>query len=123
MRVSWQAVQVKEMQGLVDLREAVSAESYRVAYAAADVESPDERKVWLTVTADDGMKLWVNGVFLAQRQDAGSTRAEAGLKKGRNRLLVKVCNAHDKWNFSIRLADSEGRRIDGLTAPSAAGSR
>ena len=51
------------------------------------------------------------------------SRAEAGLKKGRNRLLVKVSSAHDKWNFSIRLADSEGRRIDGLTAPSAAGSR
>ena len=116
VRVSWQAVQVKEMQGLVDLREAVSAESYRVAYAAADVESPDERKVWLTVTADDGMKVWANGVFLAQRQDAGSTRAEVGLKKGRNRLLVKVSSAHDKWNFSMRMSDAEGRRIGGLTA-------
>ena len=116
LRVSWQAVQAKQLQGQVDLREAFAGDPYHVAYAATDLESPDDRKVLLTVSADDGMKIWVNGAFLAQRPDMGSTRAEVGLKKGPNRLLVKVCNEHDNWYFSVRVSDADGRRIDGLTA-------
>jgi HEAT repeat protein len=116
LRVSWQAVQAKQLQGQVDLREAFAGDPYRVAYAATDLESPDDRKVLLTVSADDGMKIWVNGTFLAQRPDMGSTRAEVGLKKGPNRLLVKVCNEHDNWFFSVRVSDADGRRIDALTA-------
>ena len=115
-RLTWQPVKSVRLRGTVDLHDAISAETYLVAYALTDLGSPDDRKVCLTVTSDDGMKAWLNSALLGERRGEGTTKVTGELKKGRNRLLLKIANEHDKWGFSVRLSDAEGRRADGITA-------
>lgn len=115
-RLTWQPAKSARLRGHVDLREAVATENFRVAYAIADLEAPQERKVCLTVVSDDGMKAWLNGALLGERRSEGTTKVAGVLKKGRNRLLLKTANEHDRWSLSVRLSDADGRRIDGITA-------
>jgi len=115
-RMAWQPVRAVRPSGEVDLGEVVEDASFRLAYAVADVESPDDRKVTLTVSADDAVRAWLNGAKVAERTTTGTARVEVDLRKGANRLVLKVANEHERWYFSVRLSDAEGRRIDGLTS-------
>lgn len=114
-RLAWESVRSLSSSGRVDLHEAVTKDDFCVAYAAADVESPDDRKACLTVAADDGMKAWVNGVKVGERSSGGLARFTVDLKKGRNRIALKVCNEYEQWGFSVRVTDGEDRRIEVLT--------
>jgi HEAT repeat protein len=115
-RVSWEPAKAIRMDGLVDLRETVTTEDQRIVYAACDLVSPEDRKVTLAVTADDGAKVWLGGSLLTEKPIAGFGRLEADLKKGPNRLLLKVFNVWDKWHFAVRVTDAAGRRVQGTPA-------
>lgn len=115
-RMSWENARTSGMNGRVDLKEAVSTDDGRVAYGAVDLEVPDDRKVTLVLSSDDGMKAWLGGTKIVERPATGQTKAEVMLKKGRNRLLVKVANEWDLWFFSVRLTEADGKRATGVTA-------
>jgi len=89
------------------------------AYALTYIRSPEDRRVRFMVGSDDAMKVWVNGELLfkwpylrgaAPDQDA----FEVELKKGWNRVLVKIFNHHGPWGFYLRVADEEGLPVSGL---------
>lgn len=106
--------------GKVDLNAALGKQKAVVAYAFAAVESPDERDVELRVATNNAVKIFLNGALLAFRDEyhhgmkLDQYVGRARLKKGRNEVLLKVCQNDQKedwaqsWSFQARLCDVLG---------------
>jgi hypothetical protein len=83
-----------------------------MAYAYTELESPDARKITLTLGSNDGAKLWVNNevvynVDVGRTAVADQTFLEVRLKKGINKILVKVENLGASWGLYLRVVDPD----------------
>lgn len=102
----------------LDLLKAIGGEQ-EVAYARASVRSPAEQPVWLVVSSDDGVKVWLNGEIVHANN---ATRAitsppdkvKVTLKAGWNQLLLKITQNNQGWGFGVRLTDLNGTPLSGL---------
>lgn len=107
---------------LVDISEKLH-EREVVGYASAEFNSPKEQAVQIRSASTNALKIWVNGKLVDEHKayHAGSQfdqfTAEAMLRKGKNRILVKVCqNAQtqawtEKFGFQLRVCDAVGSGI------------
>jgi hypothetical protein len=94
-----------------------------VTYAYAEVESPIARDVDVRASGATAMKVFVNAREVLAREiyhqnfDRDLHAGPARLAKGRNTILVKVCqNDQDfpwsqNWLFQVRLTDSLGAAV------------
>ena len=105
--------------GYLDLRLKMNPKDEVVAYAHTYVYSPKDQKARLMYGSDDGINIWVNGVLVkadhahrAAMQDTGS--ADMELKKGWNRLLLKVEQVTGGWGLYARMVDLNERMIPDL---------
>jgi dienelactone hydrolase len=87
---------------------------YAVAYAAAVIESPQDRDIVIAVGADDNMKLYLNHELLAADPNTAfhglmkfRRLIGAKLKKGDNFLLVKIGNFTGDWRLIVTLFPHE----------------
>ena len=111
-RLAWESVRVRKPSGNVDLHEAVTQEDFKVAYAIADINWPADQKVYLVIAADESVKAWLNGEKIGERATPVTPlQAQVTLRRGRNRLLLKVCNQDGAWTFSARIVDGQGARL------------
>jgi hypothetical protein len=83
-----------------------------MAYAYAELESPDARKITLTLGSNDGAKVWVNNavvynVDVGRTAVADQTFLEVPLKKGINKILVKVENLGASWGLYLRVMNPD----------------
>lgn len=113
-------VETSDPAGKVDLNAALGKQKAVVAYAFAAVDSPAEREVELRVATNNAVKLFLNGELLAFRDEyhhgmkLDQYVGRARLKKGRNEVLLKICQNDQKedwaqsWSFQARLCDSLG---------------
>lgn len=90
-----------------------------VALATCDVISPSARDVVLSCGSDDDIAIWLNGVQVVRRVYSGGLERDAEkrpvtLKRGTNRLLVKVHNRAGMWGFHLRFTDASGAPARGL---------
>ncbi|MFO0879178.1 MAG: hypothetical protein U0840_17680 [Gemmataceae bacterium] len=109
--------------GIVDLNKALGNLKGTIAYAYAVVDSPEEREVELRIGCINGLKVFVNDrqVFGLEEYHHGMRvdqyTARAMLKKGKNTLLLKVCQNEQKekwaqeWRFQCRITDRVGARV------------
>jgi hypothetical protein len=109
--------------GVVDLNMALGKMKGTVAYAAAYIDSPAARPVELRFGSMNGLKVFVNGkeVFAREEYHHGMRQdqyaARAPLKKGRNVILLKVCqneqeeNWAQDWKFQLRLCEPVGAAV------------
>jgi hypothetical protein len=89
-----------------------------VSYLVRDIESPADQKAQIVLGTDDCAKLWVNDALVytnrqhrpaAPEQDTVAVR----LKKGRNRLLLKINNGDGPHGFYLTiLAEQELKRLE-----------
>jgi len=84
-----------------------------VAYACVAIESPDEREVQLRTGSDDGIAAWLNGrrILFVDRPRSltvDEDRTPIRLRRGENRLLLKIAQGTGDWAFCARLADPKG---------------
>jgi hypothetical protein len=103
--LKWEPVRSKN--GFVDLQTSVPKD-YTVGYAWTEFESPRETEAWLGLGSDDGVKLWLNGELVHDQWVRRPSRLDdeivpLHLKKGANRILIKIQNATGEWNFMHRL--------------------
>ncbi len=103
----------------IDLERAIGRGSNRAAYMLAYLWSPADQDVRLEIGSDDGVKVWVNDKLahannVARPLRIGQDKARARLKKGWNRLLVKIAQQGGQWAFSFRVCRPDGRALDGL---------
>lgn len=106
--------------GKVDLNAALGKQKAVVAYAFAAVASAEERDVELRVATNNAVKIFLNGALLAFRDEyhhgmkLDQYVGRGRLKKGRNEVLLKVCQNDQKedwaqsWGFQARLCDVLG---------------
>jgi uncharacterized protein len=117
-QLKWQKMNIDES-GYLDFLQAFyehpqdnPADLAAIGYAYVSVESPDDRKVKLTLGSNDGAKVWVNKTVIYNEHVGRGAVAdqvflEADLQKGLNHILVKVENLGSKWGLYFRLVDPD----------------
>jgi hypothetical protein len=87
------------------------------------IESPDDRPVEIRAASATAVKVFLNGQEVLGRESyhqsfsVDSHIAPARLKKGKNTLLIKVCQNDQKepwaqeWRFQVRVTDAVGTPV------------
>lgn len=121
--VKWFEHVTGEPLGTVDLNKAVGKNMGAVAYCYAVVESPEERPAQIRVGSWNAVKVYLNGkpVFAHEEYHHGSDVdqyvAKVTLQKGRNEILLKVCQNEQtefwaqNWSFTCRVCDALGAAV------------
>lgn len=117
--VSWQQINTPR-NGIIDFNAHFSKTSAVAAYAFTYVWAPENRKVNILAGSDDGIRIWLNGALIHDLDvKRGIAMDEdivpANLKKGWNRLLVKVSDTGGGWGLCLRFEDKFGELKYGLT--------
>ncbi len=111
-KVGWRRIKADES-GYVPLTEFVTPNEYAVAYGLAYVQSPDDRDAALLLGSDDGVRVWINDALVHSNpalrgaypdQDTVKVR----LRKGWNKVLIKVLQGAGGWGYYVRFADPAG---------------
>jgi HEAT repeat protein len=135
-RVTWNPMSVAG-DGSVRLnRLLMRVADYLTAYALAEIHLPEEQQVEFHLKGDDAFKVWLNGEEVVSVADPPipkdpkpdrlqwedimrkwmdnphDGKVSLKLKKGRNRILVKVSNYIHGWYFSLRITHPDGSRAD-----------
>ena len=81
-----------------------------VAYAYASVERGEAGKAFLAVGSDDGVRIWLNGELVHDHLVSRGVRPDEDLvavtlRKGTNRLLLKVEQGGGGWGFACRVLE------------------
>ena len=109
--LTWEKVRSKD--GFVDMQTG-SRRDYTVGYAWTEFEVPGATDAWLGLGSDDGVKIWLNGELVHDKWIRRPSRLDDDvvplhLKKGANRMLIKIQNATIDWSFLYRLRVSPGK--------------
>ena len=120
--VGWRALPPEaQARGVLALGSAVRPAREVTVYALAVVDSPREQRVLLWLGASGAFRAWVNGtevlasnVYHPARLDQAGV--EVTLRRGANRLLVKLCHDQGELLLLARLADRGGRALPLRTA-------
>lgn len=83
-----------------------------MAYAYAEISSPVTKNIRMSLGSNDGAKIWLNDTIIynkhiGRRAFADNEFLDIHLKKGTNKLLVKVENLGANWGLYVRLIDPE----------------
>ncbi|MBI5544987.1 MAG: DUF3857 domain-containing protein [Deltaproteobacteria bacterium] len=106
--------------GYMDLGAAVSPSDETVTYALAVVEAPADKKAVLHLGASGASRLFVNGVKVLSDDayhPARFDQAQVGvtLRKGANRVLLKLCQQSGPHGFFLRVSGPNGDALPGVT--------
>jgi HEAT repeat protein len=115
-RVAWKPVTTKDPDGKVDLRASVSKRDRCIGYAYAEVTVDEPTDAVLLIGADDSERVWVNGrkvfeTFRARGLSVDEDRVPVRLKAGVNKILLKLYQETEGWEFCLRIVDSKGRPL------------
>lgn len=96
--------------GLIPLNEVLSPNVQTIVYASCIVESSSEKKMVLSVTSNDGIRIWQNGERILEHNTMGSEepdrdQVQVNLKKGDNYFCIKISQGFGKWSFQLRFLD------------------
>ncbi len=113
-KVKWQSIQTGK-DGYLNFITYFSndgSEFVAMAYAYAEIISPDERDITITLGSNDGAKVWLNekiiyNVHTGRGAAVDQEFLRVHLKKGVNKLLVKVENLGGNWGLYVRVVDWE----------------
>ncbi len=112
--VAWRAVpRDAESGGFVHLGATLRPAREVVAYALTVVVAPREDRVRLWFGGSGAARVWVNGALAVDDPTYHAARldqrgAAVTLRKGPNRILVKLCHQTGPMGFYLRLADERG---------------
>ncbi len=128
-KVMWKPVSTEDSYGVVDLNQAVGKHKGAVQYFLAEFISDQDREVDIRLGCICGNKVWVNGELLMRNRvyhvnmQVDQYVAKTKLKKGRNQILVKVCqneqteNWAQRWEFQLRVCDALGTAVLSVNRP------
>lgn len=111
--VAWRRLPAKPWDGFSDLSTVVRPASGVVAYAATVLQADVETKANLSVGTSGGVRVFVNGVKVLASDvynlpREGQKKLRVTLRKGNNRVLVKVCHEKGPLGFFFRASRAEG---------------
>jgi len=93
---------------LIPLDDFFSPNVQTIAYAACIVRCNRGRTVVMSVTSNDGVRVWQNGQLILDNNTGGTEEPDRDLvpivlHKGDNRFLIKISQGFGKWSFQFRL--------------------
>jgi hypothetical protein len=116
-------VTTTEKLGNVDLNKAIGKEHGVVYYAYTVIDSDMEQPAEIRAATPNAVKIFVNGkeIFHREEYHHGQTMDQhvgrCTLKKGKNEILIKVCQNEQKedwaqtWAFQLRVCDNLGAAL------------
>jgi hypothetical protein len=119
----WVEFTSKDDYGMVDFNKPFTMLKEVTGYAYTEFESPEERPAELRLGCKNGWKIWLNGEFVFGRDEyhrgmkLDQYKLPVKLRKGKNTILVKVCQNEQKenwtveWQFQLRVCDATGTAI------------
>lgn len=115
-KIRWKKYMDEVLNGYIGLGDD---EDWATGYAYAVVISPEDRQVDFRFDSDDQGKVWLNGKPIFEHTKVFTAQIDffdfhANLKKGRNIILVKVCEVTGGWGFYLRITDKDGNPYDDL---------
>jgi tetratricopeptide (TPR) repeat protein len=111
--VGWRKPEAQSVDGYVDLSVSLRPNSEAVGYALGFLEVDAETRATLALGVSGGFRLFVNGVKVAgddryNQPRMDQRRLEVRLRKGLNRVLLKVCQASGPYGFYFRALGPRG---------------
>jgi hypothetical protein len=99
--------------GSFDLTEVFQPNEQVLIYGLAYVQSPDDRVTHILLGSDDGVRVWLNDELVHSNpayrgHSADQDRIKVSLRRGWNKVLIKVLQGAGGWGFSMRFADPDG---------------
>lgn len=121
--VTWVEFTTEEKDGNVDLAKVFSNEKGCIIYAETEFDSPIEGAAEIRLGCINGHKIWVNGELVMSNEVYHSSSQidqyiePIQLKKGKNRILMKICQNEQKeswaqrYQYLVRISDATGKAI------------
>lgn len=93
---------------IISLDKAISIESNVAAYAYKEIYSENDGIFIISLGTNDGGKLWINGVEVWDRPEGRGCKPDddfipVRLRKGKNKILLKVEEKGNSWEFCARI--------------------
>jgi len=109
--VEWTRIQT-DTSGWVRLEDIIQPREKAVAYGLAYVHSPSERPAVMRIGSDDGVRIWLNRELVHTHPAYRGAYPDQDtvpvhLRKGWNRLLIKVLQGAGGWGYYVRFVDPE----------------
>jgi hypothetical protein len=113
IKVGWKRIQSEES-GYVRLEQLLEPNEQSIAYGLVYVSSPKKRKTLMLLGSDDGVRVWLNDKLIHSNPAfrgayPDQDRVAVELKRGGNKLLLKVLQGGGGWGFYVRFVDPEGK--------------
>lgn len=96
---------------IIDFEKIYGSIINSLAYAYCEIYSEKEQTIWFLMGSDDGAKVWINGqlrhsIYVGRGLKYGEDRFSAVLKKGTNRVLVKITQWVREWSFTMEMLNA-----------------
>jgi hypothetical protein len=96
---------------IVDLAWPLGQQNFANAYALAQIEMSQDTPVVLAIGDDDRIKVWLNGDLVHEDRQGGHLVPDKALvpvtlRRGINRLLLKIQNGITEWQFTFRIFEA-----------------
>ena len=93
---------------IINLDEVISKRRHVAAYAYKEIYTEEEGTFILSLGTNDGGRLWLNGIEIWDYPGARGVTPDEDLipvvlKKGKNKILLKVEERGKSWGFCVRL--------------------
>lgn len=114
--VKWQQLKDDRRDGFINFRHVFDQKYWKVGYGLIYIESPDAKEVQFRFGSDDQVKVWLNNQKIWAMHRSGPAildyfKVNVAVKKGLNKVLVKVCNTVGDWGYFFRVTDESGYGI------------
>jgi hypothetical protein len=112
VEVGWRTVQA-DPGGYIRLDSLVQPSEQVLVYGLVYVFSPDDRRAVVLLGSDDGVRVWVNDELAHtnpsyRAAEPDQDRVSVSLKKGWNKVLIKVLQGAGGWGYYFRFSDPKG---------------
>lgn len=112
---TWRKPNAVAADGYVDLSLALQPNTDAVGYALTFLQADAELKAELGLGTPGGYRLFVNGVKVSSsdrynRPRPDQARVQVTLRKGMNRVLLKVCQQSGPYGFYFRAVKADGAK-------------
>ena len=112
LTLEWKKIQTEES-GFINLARILEPNEQTIAYGLAYVRSPDVHHTHLLLGSDDGVRIWLNEKLIHSNPAyrgayPDQDKIPVVLKKGWNKILIKVLQGGGGWGFYARLIDPKG---------------
>ena len=109
----WKQVQ-GDPTGFMRLENRITPSDRGIVYGLVYVHSPDKREALMLLGSDDGVRVWLNDELVHTNPAyrgayPDQDRVPVTLKKGWNKLLIKVLQGGGGWGYYLRFVDPEGQ--------------